>query len=283
MSPVRALKLIFVIGCQRSGTTLTGQILGAHPEAVLLDETDGINDWCAGVAQTGRWQTPGFPEVLSRAATKYRNPAARITTDANGNATLAPHITHVVFKAPNLTYAYEAISQAEPSASIVAPIRDPRAVVASMAAVANIPMVENQIRLLLAYGKVAAGFQNELELLQRAGVPMHIRRTIIWRIKSGLAEKFAQANLRTFQFRYEDLVSDKCRYVTEILQHVGLQPTPTVFSHNSEYVGFGPGNTDRQRQIDEISLNRWSLSFSQKEANEIMENAGELAAKWHYM
>ena len=30
--------LVFIVGCQRSGTTLTGQILGAHPNAILLDE-----------------------------------------------------------------------------------------------------------------------------------------------------------------------------------------------------------------------------------------------------
>ena len=35
-------RITIVTGCQRSGTTLTGQILGAHPSAFLIDETDEL-------------------------------------------------------------------------------------------------------------------------------------------------------------------------------------------------------------------------------------------------
>ena len=36
---------ILVIGCQRSGTTLMAQIIGAHPLAVMIDESDGLYNW----------------------------------------------------------------------------------------------------------------------------------------------------------------------------------------------------------------------------------------------
>lgn len=40
-------KIVVIAGCQRSGTTLVGQVLGAHPKAILIDETDGLYDWFA--------------------------------------------------------------------------------------------------------------------------------------------------------------------------------------------------------------------------------------------
>jgi hypothetical protein len=36
---------ILVVGCQRSGTTLMAQIIGAHPLAVMIDENDGLYNW----------------------------------------------------------------------------------------------------------------------------------------------------------------------------------------------------------------------------------------------
>lgn len=35
-------RVVAIVGCQRSGTTLTGQIVGAHPQAFLVDEFDGL-------------------------------------------------------------------------------------------------------------------------------------------------------------------------------------------------------------------------------------------------
>ena len=36
---------ILIVGCQRSGTTLMAQIIGAHPSAVMIDEDDGLYRW----------------------------------------------------------------------------------------------------------------------------------------------------------------------------------------------------------------------------------------------
>ena len=39
---VTELPILIIAGCQRSGTTLTGQILGAHSKTFLVDEFDGF-------------------------------------------------------------------------------------------------------------------------------------------------------------------------------------------------------------------------------------------------
>jgi len=53
---------IFVLGFMRSGTTLTQEVLGAHPDVFLADETDLI----VGVAQELARMLPGLPNTPQR-------------------------------------------------------------------------------------------------------------------------------------------------------------------------------------------------------------------------
>ena len=120
---------MIVVGCQRSGTTLVGQILGAHPKAVLLDEEDGLYDWA--FEALGKWKLVKdrvtSDEVCRRASREY----ARALECFDSPGHLLQHIRFVVLKAPNLTYSWREISRLA-SARVVYVFRDPRAIVASM-------------------------------------------------------------------------------------------------------------------------------------------------------
>ena len=69
----KARRLVVVVGCQRSGTTLTGQLLGEHSGAVLLDEPDGLYPWFHAMASRRAEADALAAAVLERALTKYRS------------------------------------------------------------------------------------------------------------------------------------------------------------------------------------------------------------------
>ena len=92
---VAPLRFVFVIGCQRSGTTLTGQILGAHPNAVLLDEPDGIYPWFAALDPKDPFGGDGLSAVLEKAATKYADPEQRFWTGEDWTDTALHNLAEI--------------------------------------------------------------------------------------------------------------------------------------------------------------------------------------------
>jgi len=63
------INAILIVGCQRSGTTLMAQILGAHPLAVMIDEDDGLYHWTDAL-----FSETGSPPIWNPRVTK--SPAA---------------------------------------------------------------------------------------------------------------------------------------------------------------------------------------------------------------
>lgn len=275
-----ARTFVFVIGCQRSGTTLAGQILGAHPRGVLLDETDGIYPWFDDLDPETAGDLPGLGPVLRRAGAKYSEAEARVRfADPES---LAPQVSHIVFKAPNLTYAFARIARLAVPVRIVALVRDPRAVVASMTKLAHIPMVENQMRRIEADPDLCARFHRELADLRRPDTGQHIKRAIIWRIKSGMGADFSALDLPCHRVRYEDLVACKTETVAALQRATGLPPSDRMLAHHQVYRGTGPGGTRRTRGVDASSLHLWQDVLDAAQGAAVMTAAGALAQQLGY-
>jgi len=274
--------LVFIVGCQRSGTTLTGQILGAHPNAVLCDEPDGIYHWFTTIAASGDWLNTAFYEVLEKAKTKYRQPADRFPVDSHGRTGLGSSVTHLVFKAPNLSYVYDEISQLDTDTYVVSPVRDPRAVVASMASLAHIPMVENQVRLIKQHKRLAEELRDELAILEDELVSHHIKCALVWRIKSCLYQRFIKSGVPTLKVRYEDLVANPAPVCSDLADHVGLNLEDQMLAHETVFTGFGPGETDRSRPIDPLSVDRWPLRLTRAQEADILKIAGSTMEELGY-
>ena len=268
-------RIIAVVGCQRSGTTVTGQILGAHPSAILVDEEDGLYDWFRATA-AGEPAAKLAKAMIARAAAKYRDRSTRF--DLRNE--VAPHIECLVFKAPNLTYCDEELTRIGLDVSVVYLVRDPRAVAASMARLINIDFVGNQCRLIESYERVHAEYSDELEFLKDESASIWSRRGVLWRTKSGRAQRFHERGLPLFQLRYEDLVRDPGSVIRDLTAQCGL--APAELSPETHYVGTGPGGTDRTRKVDAQSLEGWRTELSAAAERDVMAAAGELANTFGY-
>lgn len=270
---------VFIVGCQRSGTTLTGQVLGAHPNAVLVDEHDGLAQWIradfdqrtAIVRSFFQWRS------MRSARKKYRNGKVQFTRFGRAR----PHVCSFVFKAPNLTFSAVDIARTNPGSPIVYLVRDIRDVVASMRE-AGTPIVKNQSQRIRALPDLERRFPRETDFLMSERTSDCVRLASIAVIKMSLAQDFVQLGLPTMILRYEDLATEPDLWIARLMEHVGLRGLGSEIAHHLALTGVGPGGTWRDRPIDTKSIGRWRRSLSAAEEADVYAIAGELNESMGY-
>jgi len=274
------VKHIIIVGCQRSGTTLLGQLLGSHPRAVLIDENDGLYDWVGGIFSGNGPQhvQSHFHAACAHASGKYVHAEDRFTA-AGG---LLPQVEYLVMKAPNLTYCPDEIARHFPGASIVYALRDIRDVVASMATLRHIPIVDNQIRLMSASPLVTGAFEPELSLLNDPRVEAHRKRAIVAKVKMSLARHFTRVGLPVLSVRYEDLVADPTGWCDRLTSHLHMPPSDVCLRHHEVMHGLGPGRTERARAVDQGSVAHWTTELTEQEERDVWEIGSDLMARLGY-
>lgn len=250
-----------MIGCQRSGTTLTGQIVGAHSGSLFIDETDGLYSVIAqGNAAVNESK---LRSVVSTAKEKYveeKLPFLRV------------HDYKLVAKAPNLTYRYEELSRLKPTPKIIYPVRDVRSVVASILSISSKrPILPNQSQAIIGNQLLRETYAKEITILENSNTPDHVRAAVIWKIKSGAYLDFANVGLQPLLFRYEELIQSPALYARTLAEHCGLNFENQMLEHHKIMRGKGAGLTSRTRSIDSSSLTRWRDELSCAQVEEIME------------
>ena len=273
-------RLVVVVGCQRSGTTLTGQLLGADSSALLIDEFDGLYPWFHAVIDDADDKGVKGARMLAQAAAKYRTEDERFCR-IGGNLRLASHVKVLVLKAPNLTFDQAEIARAPLPVTIVYPVRDPRAVVASMAMLSDIDFIGNQLRLIAERPVVTARHGAEVVRLGDDRIPLWIRQTILWKMKSDQREYFDREGLYVHWFRYEDLIGGPSDVLAPVLEMCGLDPHGASRAY-CIYVGYGPGHTDRTRPVDATSIAKWREVLTPAQQADIMRAAEPLAGRIGY-
>jgi tetratricopeptide (TPR) repeat protein len=125
-APAAPLRQAFVVGFARTGTTLLGQVLAAHPEVVTLDEQELLS-------VTGQSLMSGA-EALDRLAGLSRDGAEPFRREYRRRAeALAPGLGDrlLIDKLPMNVLGLPLISRLFPEAGVVLMRRDPRDVVFS--------------------------------------------------------------------------------------------------------------------------------------------------------
>ena len=233
---------VFVVGCGRSGTTLLGTLLGAHPDVVYLNEPRQLwaqdprtNVWWPGA---GRIVLTGDDLALETAAALRRRFAARVA--AGGGRRL-------VEKTPINAFRIGYVHALCPDARFVHLLRDGRAVAASIARLASAPPGPSGRRgwpRRRARRSSPGGFgaqDMKWQMLRDLAASEAIDATVAdgdmarrglveWR----LAVTFARRSLagidpsRWTEVRYEDLVGAPAVTVAALQRAVELDESPEV-------------------------------------------------------
>jgi len=260
---VNGIKIITVAGMQRSGTTLVGQILGVHSKSFLIDESDDafhpVCQWLLSGYKTR------FPESkLPQAAKKYKDSRSDVSSISQLNE------FYLVIKAPNLSFEYSRLSGLSNSQKlIVYPVRDARSVVATMLRRKKSNMIEKQINWFLKHPYFQKQHQEMLEILVDDKTPEHIKAALIWNHKTQLYKKFQANKMNPLVIRYEDVVSQTRDNCLKLVEYCGLNYEDSMQEHHLLLSGKAPGNTVRERQIDQDSLNKWQAELSVQQIDQI--------------
>jgi len=246
---------------------------------VLIDEHSPVYELIDSLLSGREHTTESLRQCLIPSRSIYAD-RSRITK-AGG---LCSHITHAVLKAPNATYEFERFrSSWHPRMHFVFLSRDARDVVCSMGRLQHIPMVANQLRLIARHSDLMAKWDREITLLESGETPEHIKRALIWKLKTGLFEEFIKQPLDALAVRYEEFVRSPELWKRQVMEHVELEVvTGSALDHETVMRGMGPGGTVRRRKVDQHSVNQWMQQLSHSEERDIWEVTGELMTRLGY-
>jgi hypothetical protein len=276
IEPHPPLESIVIVGCQRSGTTLLGQVLGAHKDCFLVDEFEGLYPWYKSWMDGAPVAVNLLQELVTNSAKKYQDKRHEFSTIKDLSASI------IVAKAPNLTYRFVQLSRHHPRPKVVFMVRDVRAVVASMMQLSRIDILGNQIKQIVAIPQVANGLKTELEFLLDDSKPHFLRLAMVWKIKTGIYKSFQAVGLKPYVLKYEDLIRNTQVNTAHVLDYCGLTAQCGSLDYTQVMQGQGPGNTSREVPVNSRSLCKWKNKISPDQALSIMELCADLMVELGY-
>ena len=231
----RSKHLIIILGCQRSGTTLTYLILNSHSQIKGIDETE--SNYC-------------FP-----------HPSILAYNWMRGYTTC--------LKLPNQTFNLEHIVKYFPQAKIIWLLRNPYAVVSSMR-----KFQTNGGNWLNRYAKqellresllIPEILSLDLENLDEVSLG-----AMVWRYKNIALEKYKNTGLNIFTVKYEELLDRPQQVIANMLEFANLEWNDNVLNHHQHYRGKKkyPGGTKGNIAIDK-SRKKPDLALSESEIKAI--------------
>lgn len=218
--------LFFIIGCQRSGTTMLEAILNAHPRVHVVGEEERA-------AYRYFWKEADLGELPDECV-GLRVPAGTHQLD-------------------------HALAHGE--ARVLFVLRDPRDVVSSMhrARAGEVPWIaqeaHDEIRRTLENLPNRAELEQRLhqlygEIEDRGDVRFG---AFLWMLKNRYIPLYERSPLPTKIVRYEELVSNPEACLRQICEHLGLEWSDRLLDHGKHNVGEW-GGTDKTAPIHRRSV-----------------------------
>jgi len=227
----------FIVGSQRSGTTLLEFILSSHPDIAVFGE-------------------PGSYDKL-------------------GNRNPEPRDKVLGFKIPSWTFRYEYFKRHFPNVKIIFMERDILQVTASMVALKEwIPQaMEGELASAISGVRdpvLRASFRQLHEKHTREG-KKYLSATLCAFLNRSHVLEYEKSGLNLFRVDYEKLVSSPRVVIESILTFLKTDWNDVVLNHHSCHSGVYTGQNNSERPISPDSLKKWERVLSKTQVFEIQE------------
>ncbi len=219
--------LIFILGCQRSGTTLMFLMMTSHPEMTGLDEVY-LQDSC-----------PFWPYFAFNSLFKKKT----------------------VCKLPTVTTQIDFLNDYFSNAKIVWVVRNPYSVVSSMKTLVFKPG-GNWIEECgpTEFERICSTFPelkgDNFKSMDQITLAAHI-----WKYKNMMLDKYREIGMKPLVVKYEDLLNQPREVMSQILNYIEIKWSDHVLKHekhhqNEVYIGNVKGDTpiDKSRISPELNL-----------------------------
>lgn len=259
----------FIIGCQRTGTTLMRLVLECHSQIRCCDETNAYN-------LLRRTASP--PEGAHR----LLGLKVPCLTEQFGDESLWDEFL-----------VRDGIVNEYRGQRLVFMVRDVRDTVRSMRDLhlhgdphVGAPWIETTLvptlrSKIVRNAAFRARYGSEIAKLSTARHPNLARAAFYWRYKTDALFEYLRRAFPVLLVRYEDLVRQPRLELLRVCGFLQLPWEPQLLSHDTcvhtdlKADGSAIGGTDPRRGIDTASMGRWEQAFSPAELDDILSVAGE--------
>jgi pentatricopeptide repeat protein len=246
---------VFIVGMPRSGTTLTEQIIDAHPRGYGAGELGLINELFRGLStnpenpyDTGPDEYD--PQAVAEAARIYREETRALAGDRD--------VDVIVDKAPMNFHSLGMIALAFPDARIIHCHRDPR---------------DNCLSCF--FQLLNAGHSYSFDL-HNCGLYYHNYRQIMAHYRALLASP--QVSMPIFENDYEGMVADQEARTRSVLDFIGLPFDPACLEfHRSGRVAITLSNDQVRQPMYTSSTKRYERYA--KHLGPLIEGLGEVLSE----
>ncbi len=255
----------FIVGCARSGTSILGEAIAAHPRVTYLYEASPMWDAACPVRPDHR---------LERADA---SPELRERMRAELAAALVEGRDVLVEKNPKHTLRIAFLDALFPDCRVLHLIRDGRDTVASL-------MFRNRGG---EWGHLKT--PGWADLLARYPAENHLRCAHQWRDSVRIARADGRAlGDRYRELRYEDLVRDPARAVADALALLGLEPTDEVRAVLARIQDATAGSYHARKQVrhyvdnHSVRVGRYRENLTPRQLEEVVAVCGDLLRELGY-
>jgi len=268
-------KIFFILGCQRSGTTLMRLILESHSKISCVDENRAYS-----ILSNQKLLNDELKKNSKKSWLGFKTP--RLTEQM-----LEPFLADfgINFRTQN---KYEGLP-------IIFMIRNVLDTVASMKTLDQdgTSWIKRWAHQTVNFWcKTTPNFKNnfkrELKLLEKTKNKDIVAGSIYWKYKTSSYLKYESKSIPIIKINYEDLVTEKKATIKKVLNFLNLRWENSLLEHEklphaeTDQSGITVGNNDTKIPINKNSINRYKKFLTQKEVFDILEISKDLMIKLGY-
>lgn len=271
-------KKFFIIGCQRSGTTMIRLILESHSLISCIDEPV-----CYEILSDHDKTRKLLIQEESKRWHGFKIP--RFTEQLNDTEIYD-------YGTPNVSEPFSNFYDDEPLIFI---IRDVRDVVCSMIElkadnkswmdVWGIPIVKYQIN---NSSRFRDRFASEISLLKELDFNPYATGALFWKYKNESYFRYLNLNFPMVKILYEEFVQNPSSYLKSVLSLLELNWEESLLQHHLlkhsqvDVQGMAVGNTDSSREISNFHVGRYKNELTKEQIKDIFLISGDTMKSFGY-